>query len=203
MYLSSYKLGNQKEVLKSMALSNKSLAYVPNARDFWPGSDTQDNIQEDIRALTEIGFEVEILDLKNYFNNHAELELKMKKYQGVFVRGGSGFVLRQAMKLSGFDNIIQQINDSQIDFLYSGYSAGICVLGPTLKGIELVDDIDSGDYKEKTGIIWEGLKILDYAFAPHYKSDHPESESINRLVEYYIANKILFKALRDGEVIIV
>jgi hypothetical protein len=51
--------------------------------------------------------------------------------------------------------------------------------------------------------IWEGLNILDYVIAPHYKSDHRESEDMDKAVEYMIDNKILFKALRDGEVIII
>jgi dipeptidase E len=50
---------------------------------------------------------------------------------------------------------------------------------------------------------WQGLNILDYVIAPHYKSDHRESEDMDKAVEYMIDNKILFEALRDGEVIII
>lgn len=45
--------------------------------------------------------------------------------------------------------------------------------------------------------------MLDYVIAPHYKSDHKESKDMDKVVEYMIDNKILFKALRDGEVIII
>lgn len=45
--------------------------------------------------------------------------------------------------------------------------------------------------------------ILEYAFAPHYKSDHPESEDIDRAIEYMINDKIPFKTLKDGEEIII
>ena len=38
---------------------------------------------------------------------------------------------------------------------------------------------------------------------PHYKSDHQESKDIDKEVECYIQNKILFKVLKDGEVIII
>lgn len=42
-----------------------------------------------------------------------------------------------------------------------------------------------------------------YAFAPHYKSNHPESAAVDALVDYYIDHHVLFKSLRDGEVLIV
>ena len=45
--------------------------------------------------------------------------------------------------------------------------------------------------------------LINYCIATHYKSDHYESELINKTVEYFIENKLLFKALRDGEVIII
>jgi dipeptidase E len=44
---------------------------------------------------------------------------------------------------------------------------------------------------------------VQYAIAPHYKSDHPESAAIDKSVEYLIDNHIPFIALRDGETIVV
>ncbi|MDI1234349.1 MAG: hypothetical protein PSX81_08710 [bacterium] len=38
---------------------------------------------------------------------------------------------------------------------------------------------------------------------PYSNSVHPETEDIGKSIEYCIDNKILFKALRDGEVIII
>ena len=55
-------------------------------------------------------------------------------------------------------------------------------------------------YKNQT--IWEGIGLVNYSVAPHYHSDHPESEAINKVVEYFIDNKMVFKTLRDGDVII-
>jgi len=39
-----------------------------------------------------------------------------------------------------------------------------------------VDPVEISPYLEKTGIIWEGLNLINYCFAPHYKSDHSESD---------------------------
>lgn len=87
--------------------------------------------------------------------------------------------------------------------VYGGYSAGVCVLGPTLKGIHLVDDQNQKPYGEQYDVNWDGLGILDYVIAPHYQSGHFESELIEKTVQYLIENKILFIALKDGEVMVV
>ena len=48
----------------------------------------------------------------------------------------------------------------------------------------------------------DGLSLVPFCFAPHYRSDHPESELTEKSVEYFIDRKIPFAALRDGEVYI-
>lgn len=52
-------------------------------------------------------------------------------------------------------------------------------------------------------MIWEGLGLIDYAFLPHYDSDHPESADIDKEVAYCTENQIPFKTVRDGEVILI
>ena len=111
-------------------------------------------------------------------------------------------MLRQAMKLSGFDNILKNLVKKN-NILYGGYSAGVCVLAPTLKGMDIIDNPAVKPYGNQSEVIWDGLGILNYSIIPHYKSDHPESENAEKVVKYMIENKILFKALKDGEVIII
>ena len=106
------------------------------------------------------------------------------------------------MKLSGFDNILQEYHRQKVNKIYGGYSAGICFLTPNLAGIDLVDE-PICIYPEIQKIVWQGLGILNYSIAPHYKSDHPDSSLITKSVEYFIKNKILFKVLEDGEVIVI
>jgi dipeptidase E len=105
------------------------------------------------------------------------------------------------MRQSGLDAILlEKVQDQQ--FVYAGYSAGACVVTPTLRGIHLVDytDVVPEGYAEE--IIWDGLGLVPFSIAPHYRSDHPESELIERSVAYFIDHKIPFIALRDGEVYI-
>lgn len=202
-YLSSFNLGDKASELVRLMGKNKKLGYVPNACDF-----TNVNLEkkeskekEDIKSLKEIGLEVTYVDLKKYFGKENELKKKIDSLGGLFFKGGNTFILRQAMKLSGFDHIFRDLKKRD-DFVYSGYSAGICVLAPNFKSIQHVDDPTEHPYKEQKETIWEGLGHLDYMILPHYKSNHPESELIDKEVIFCEKNNIPYKTLKDGEVII-
>ena len=104
------------------------------------------------------------------------------------------------MRLGGFDTLIP--DEVGPDFVYAGYSAGVCVLAPSLDGLQHVDDVDARAYPGAE-LVWEGLGVLDYLILPHYESDHPESTAVYREVEYCTARDIPFRTLRDGEVIVI
>lgn len=199
-YLSSHRLGRETEKLKKLLPTGKKLGFIPNALDHVGDEARKESNKRAAKDLTDIGIEVEMLDLKKYFNKQEELKKKIDELGGIWVRGGSVFVLRQAMKLSGLDEILIEMDRE--DFFYGGYSAGGCILSPDFRGwIELVDDPNLFPYGDSE-VMFDGLGLIDYAFVPHYRSNHHESEAVEKAVEYLIENKILFKALRDGEVII-
>lgn len=205
LYLSSYKIGDKKKFLTSFVQEvGPKMFYIPNALDFTTADPERrtKHIQSDIADLSALGFQVEVLDLKDYFNEEVELKKKLSEVNSVWVSGGNTFVLRQAMKLSGFDNLMHDVLDLREDFLYAGYSAGSCVLSSDLSHLQIVDDATDLPYEGVKEAIMDGLNILDFAILPHYDSDHPESEAIGKEVQYCIDNKILFIALRDGEVIL-
>ncbi|MFA5644111.1 MAG: Type 1 glutamine amidotransferase-like domain-containing protein [Patescibacteria group bacterium] len=199
-YLSSYKIGPKTDKLKELTL-NKKIGYIPNALDYVESEARGESNFKNLKDLVDLGIDVQMLDLKNYFGKKEELKKKIDLLDGVWVRGGNTFVLRQAMKLSGFDDIIKSINRD--DFFYGGYSAGICILAPTLKVLQQVDRPDIFPYEELKEVIWDGLGILDYIIFPHYKSDHPESADIDKEIKFCKKNNFSFKTLRDGEVIII
>lgn len=204
LYLSSFGLGNEIDRLKSMLAPGSKIGYINNARD-WVGADAAikaDHQQSEIHELLGLGFAVETLDLQEYFDKEPELRQKLIQLDGLWVSGGNTFVLRQAMRLSGFDRIFKdlQLRDG---FLYGGYSAGVCVLCDSLRYIKNVDDPDNFPYAENTETIWEGLGYFNYGIIPHYRSDHPESAMMEKEVENCLNQKWLFKVLRDGEVIII
>lgn len=199
-YLSSFKIGNcEKKLLQMTENGNKNVAFINNALDF--ATDLIRKSDEiEIADIRSLGFNVNILDLKQYFNKSNELEETLEQYDVIWVRGGNTFVLAQAMKLSGFADIILRYHRNNREIVYGGYSAGICILGPTLKGIHLVNDPNQKPYGEQYQTIWEGLNIIDYVITPHYKSDLPE---IDKVIEFLIKSRVPYKTLKDGEVIII
>jgi dipeptidase E len=206
-YLSSYKLGDRTSELIEMLPVGSRLAYIPNALDPYPDEERKlRGNNADMDSLRELGYEVELVDLRDFFDKRAMLEEKLGEVSGVWVRGGNTFALRQAMKLSGFDDLIierakaKEKNGS--DFFYGGYSAGACVLSPELRGIHLCDDPNAQPYGD-IPTMWDGLGLIDFAIAPHYRSEHPESEMIEDVVKYYEAEGMTYRTLRDGEVIII
>ncbi len=203
LYLSSFRFGDEPQKLADLVGDNKNIAIIPNALDIYPDSPRKDaGLQRETDGLLELGLQPEILDLRDYFGKSEELKQKLSQYGAVWVLGGNTFVLRRAYKESGFDNWLQQQKDNQ-DFVYAGYSAGVCVLSPSLKGLETVDDpVLVGDgYPTET--VWDGLNIIDFAFAPHFESPgHPETEMVNHEVAHYKKVGIKYKTLHDGEVII-
>lgn len=158
---------------------------------------------KEIIILNELGFRVEEIDLRDYFDKKNELRSKTSNYGGVWIRGGNSFILLQAMKLSGFDEIIKEIYENNQDFLYSGYSAGASILAPSLEGLDKVDDPNIFPYNEIKKPIYEGLNILDYVIMPHYNSDHDESKLMDEEIEYCEKNDIKYKTLSDGDEIII
>ena len=203
-YLSSYKLGDKPEQFATLFSGNKKVGYIPNALDY-PIVDFErkaKHIEKDMNSLREIGLNPSLLDLRDFFGNRKSLEFEICKLGGVFVSGGSVFILRQAMRLSGFDIILVQ-GKNLGNFVYGGYSAGVCVLSPTLEGYSIVDPPTKFPYEQQKETIWEGIGLISYAFLPHYESNHPQSENIQKEAVYCSANNIPYRVLRDGDVIII
>jgi dipeptidase E len=202
-YLSSLGFGNDIAKLKTLLPSQGRIGHIINAQDVSEVKHTSPNIQKkEIEQLILFGFNAEPLDLRSYFGKEEKLREKLFHLDGVWVSGGNTFVLRQAMKLSGFDIIFKELRH-QHNFLYGGYSAGICVLCDSLKYVQRGDDPYFFPYKASTEVVWEGLKVFDYGLLPHYKSHRFGSSALKKDLHACIDNKWLFKVLRDGEVIII
>lgn len=202
LYLSSYQLGNQPERLLSLLGEGRRTAVISNAGDLNPQTEERDaRHKQQMEELRNMGLEPIDLDLRNYFGKTEELKKVLLGFNLIWVKGGNAFVLRRAFLQSGADTIIKDLLTSDL-LVYGGYSAGIDMLTPSLRGTELVDDPNAVPEGYNPEIIWNCLGILPYAVAPHYKSDHPESAAVDKSVEYLINNHIPFIALRDGEVIV-
>lgn len=200
LYLSSYKLGNKVQFLIEWIKENgNEILLIINARDAKEQSVREKlKIQENIKMLEDIGFSVKLLDLKMCFGNSALLREKINGYRAFCAVGGNVFVLRMAMKLSGFDEFLKDSRNENM--LYIGYSAGCCVLSRSLEGFNIVDEPINPYNDDK--IIYDGVGLLDYTFIPHYKSNHPETVLIDKVVNYMEQNGNKYVTLSDGDVII-
>jgi len=202
LYLSSYKLGTKTDQLKRLVPKGR-IGYIANALDF-SGVNVErraSHIRADVQSLEDLQLEVSQIDLREYFGKTDALRQTVDDLGALFVSGGNVFVLRQAMHLSGLDSILLELRGDD-RFLYAGYSAAGCVLAPTLTAYEIVDKPQT-PYAGLTQVILDGLSIVDFAFMPHWDSDHPESQDIEREIAYCRLHDIPYAAVRDGEVLII
>lgn len=202
LYLSSYRLGNNSESFASMISGNKRAALILNARDYFSEEDRENGRIDQTADLKKLGITAVEIDLRKYFGKQNELQNDLEQFDAVWIPGGNSFLLRYVMHESGFDEIIKKLlHEDKI--VYAGYSAGIVVLCGTLRGIEIVDDIKYVKEIYGAETIWDGIGILPYSIAPHFKSNHPESELIDKVIEYFISQNISYKTLKDGDTIII
>jgi dipeptidase E len=203
LYLSSYGVGNYPQRLHELLGDKVRTAIIMAAQDYQPAAMRQERLDASLAELSALGLEPKEFDLRQYFADSSTLEADIASYDFVWVRGGNVFTLRQALALSELDTILPRlIREGAI--VYGGYSAGACVLAPSLRGIDLIDPLDRpGIGYPPSEIIWDGLEVIDRSVAPHYQSDHPESADVDRFVQYLEHHGMPYIALRDGEVYIV
>lgn len=202
LYLSSYRTGNSAEELtKWLAENGEDILVIPNAVDVFPDGERKTaGITDKCQDLEALGFNPRVLDLRKYFGNKEGLINAIGTCKAFYAIGGNVFVLRTAMKLSGFDEYLKDILET--DVLYAGFSAGMCVLAKDLHGIHLVDDAGADPYGYGK-VIWDGVGLIDYLPVPHYDSpNHPESHLMYDVVKYMQENNLPYKTLKDGDVII-
>ena len=203
LYLSSQYWGNQPQRLFELVGSNtKNVGIITNSTDIFPEAGTLERVSRDVAFLKGHGFDAERLDLRDYFGRKESLEAKLKEFGLVWAVGGNTFLLRRAMRQSGFDEIIASMLKED-EIVYGGFSAGACVAGSTLKGLEIVDDVNSVVEGYSSEIIWEGMSLVSTAIVPHYQSDHPESSGMDEVVINHKTSGVDYITLGDGEVMIV
>jgi dipeptidase E len=203
LYLSSFRMGEHPERLVELLDVPGAAAVIANSIDGADDATRREGVQREVDALAELGIAADELDLREHFGAAERLEAELERFRLLWVRGGNAFVLRHALAQSGADTLIPALL-ARDAVVYAGYSAGPCVLAPSLRGLELVDD--PGEVTRLYGAepIWEGLGVLDFAFVPHVDSpDHPETEACNRLAAHYRAEAVPHRALRDGQALVV
>ena len=203
LYLSSERLGERAGALLAMVRGPR-VAVIANGYDGASATAREiyrTEVYDPLAEFTSLGLEPRELDLRAHFGDPASLRQRLAGYDLVWVMGGNSFVLRRAMKQSGFDNVIRDMVETDA-IAYGGYAAGAVVAGPTLRGLELMDDPFELPEGYDEPLIWSGLGLTPFAIVPHYQSRHPEAASAEKVVSYMRARRTRYRAISDGEVIV-
>ena len=194
-------MGHCPERLMDLTRGGRRAVVIANATDPYPEG-REEALDRELLALSDLGFEPKELDLREYFDRSGVADA-LRLSDLVWIRGGDSFTLRYSLARSGADReLVQFIEDDAL--AYGGYSAGICVLAPTLRGIELADDPATVTRLYGADPIWDGLGVLDFCLVPHVDSPgHPETDDCNRIAEKYRADGTPHRALRDGQVLVI
>lgn len=204
MYLSSFRLGTDPGLLIRLAGDGARTAVIANAIDAEPGDARREKVRVEIRALAGLGLRPVELDLRDHIGADPEgVATALAPFDGVWVRGGNVFVLRHVMAQSGADAALRRlVREDRL--VYAGYSAGPCVLGPSLRGLETVDDAEAVPRLYGAPTHWAGLGILAERVVPHVQSpSHPGSPALDQLAERYRRQGAPHLRLRDGEALVV
>jgi dipeptidase E len=116
--------------------------------------------------------------------------------------GETLFLLVKAFRQSGFGKILSELVKKD-ELVYAGYSAAFCAVSPTLHGVELVDDKNAKAKRYEQGEVWEGFGLIDFCPIVHFRSNHHESDRVEKWYDYVKSNNIPFKTFKDGDVYIV
>ena len=115
---------------------------------------------------------------------------------------GNTFVLRKAMNLSGFDDLLLEYSKYE-DYIYAGYSSGICCLCEDMTALAVMDEPETDPYNSGLPPIYQGIGFIKEVLIPHYQSDHKETELASDAVRFCQEKEISYRTLQDGDVLIV
>jgi len=180
------------------------VAVLANAIDGAPADVRQQGAGAEVGALASLGLRSVELDLRRFFGAEPrDVRNELEQFAGLWVRGGNVFVLRCALGASGADAAICDLLAAD-RLVYAGYSAGPCVLAPSLDGLQEVDDVAGPQEVYGVPALLDGLAVLDRPVVPHVDSpSHPESAALDRLSRRYAEARIAHVRLRDGQALVV
>lgn len=193
LYLSSHGLGNHVKELLDLCGAGRRTAVLAHAADDRAAAEREALVRQEVAGLSAAGFDPYELDLRR----EGALD-RLGRADLLWVPGGNVFVLRTVLARTGADEAITRLLREDA-VVYGGYSAGACVLAPSLEGLEAIDDLTVVDEP-----LMAGLGILDRPLVPHLMSpDQPDSTACDRLAAAYTRQGRRIWPLRDGDVLVV
>lgn len=196
LYLSSYRIPTPNDLLDLLGkeFSEIKVTTIANAKDYLAERARDVKIDESHSDLEKLGFRnIKEVDLRE-FRDQEELKTKLASFDFIWVMGGNTFCLMHEIKQSGFDKVINKLLDKGM--VYGGESAGACVAGNSLKGIELEDNPLFSE-----SVIWEGLSLIDKYILPH-ADNVVFADAIEETRKMHKDNPTLLE-LKDSEALVV
>jgi len=201
LFLSSYRFGVHQNRFLELVGEGRRALVVANACDSWPASARASAVTSDVVPLQKLGFQVDELDLRQFVGAKNALRKRLETTDVLWVRGGNTFVLRGQFARCGADVVVPELLNTDF-FVYAGYSAGACLMTPSLHGLEIEDPVD--EVLPTCGIepIWTGLGLVDHAIVPHW--DSPElGQTGSKVVAELRRLNLPYWTLRDDQAVII
>ncbi|MEU9065110.1 Type 1 glutamine amidotransferase-like domain-containing protein [Streptomyces sp. NPDC048430] len=86
-------------------------------------------------------------------------------------------------------------------FVYGGYSAGACVAGPDLRGIDLIDDPAVLPDGYSSTVEPTCLGLVPLRIVPHWRSEHRDAPGAKRAAAYLAEAGLHHRCLHDGQAV--
>jgi len=155
--------------------SELKLAFIPTAGD--PYGDDKPWMDEDRKSLTDAGFKVQDVDLKN--KSEETFRKELKDFDIIFVAGGNTFYLLDWVKKSGFDKVTKELVQNGI--IYIGSSAGSYIACPTVEAASW-KHADKNIVRLKD---WTALNLVNFILVAHYEERYQEMVEANKKTAKY------------------
>jgi dipeptidase E len=175
---------------RRVAVTANALDTVPDMRRDW--------LAAELSALASARVDPFELDLRDYYGSPAgALAGALSEVDMVWATGGSVFVLIDAMRRSGFDEVLRtRLREDTL--AYGGCSAGACVCAPSLRGFEVIEN-----EMPEGGPSFAGLGLIAFSIVPHHGSPGAVGATIDRLLTALSADGIPYRTLSDGQALVV
>jgi dipeptidase E len=169
------------------------VAAIHNALDV--ESDWEAWLGETLGSLARDGTRVETIDLRAFVGTPDGLRDKLAAHDVIWLCGGNGFYLRWILRESGTDTIIRDLVSRGT--VYSGWSAGAVLAGPTLHYFEDLEDLTV-----VPEILYDCLNLTDEVILPHM--DLPEfGDGMRRAQPQLEAGGYTTQPLIEGQALLI
>jgi dipeptidase E len=181
--------------------ASRRAGIVLNALDEYRPARNRD-LGRQAHTWASFGYRCEELDRREYFAAPDALAMRLSELDLVWAMGGNAFVLARAMTRARFcDAVREQLR--RPEFVYGGCSAGACVAGPDLRGIDLIDAPAVLPERYAPSMEPRCLHLVDFRIVPHWRSEHAEAPGAELAVTQLVAEGLPHQRLRDGQAVCV